>query len=60
MTGVDLCFRMRYSVVRTVGILIAGTIPFMSFVAEYFVHKSIRPRLAISGTATGVVTPPAT
>jgi len=58
VTGVDLCFRMRYSVVRTVGILIAGTIPFMSFVAEYLVHRSIRPRLAVA-TAAAEVTPPA-
>ena len=44
VTGVDLAFRVRYSVVWTLGILIAGTIPFMSFVAEYYVHKDVVAR----------------
>ena len=44
VTGVDLAFRVRYSVVRTLGILIAGTVPFMSFVAEYYVHKDVVAR----------------
>ncbi|MDQ5974211.1 MAG: hypothetical protein QG661_1420 [Actinomycetota bacterium] len=44
ITGVDLAFRVRYSVWRTLAILVAGTIPFMSFVAEYFVHKDIKAR----------------
>ncbi len=41
ITGVDLAFRVRYSVVRTLGILLAGTIPFMSFVAEHYVRKDV-------------------
>ncbi len=41
ITGVDLSFRVRYSVVRTLGILLAGTIPFMSFVAEHYVRVDI-------------------
>ncbi len=44
ITGVDLAFRVRYSVLRTIGILVAGTIPFMSFVAEYYVHKDLTAR----------------
>lgn len=44
ITGVDLAFRVRYSLLRTVAILIAGTVPFMSFVAEYYVHKDIKAR----------------
>ena len=44
ITGVDLAFRVRYSVPKTLGILIAGTIPFMSFVAEHYVHKDISAR----------------
>ncbi len=44
ITGVDLAFRVRYSVWRTLAILIAGTIPFMSFVAEYYVHKDVVAR----------------
>jgi integral membrane protein len=41
ITAVDLSFRMRYSLPKTLGILIAGTIPFMSFVAEHFVRKDV-------------------
>jgi integral membrane protein len=44
ITGVDLAFRVRYSVLRTVGILIAGTIPFASFVSEALVHKDLVKR----------------
>mgnify|MGYP003342281967 CR=1 FL=1 len=48
ITGVDLAFRVRYSLLRTVGILLAGTIPFMSFVSEYFVHKDMKARGVVS------------
>jgi integral membrane protein len=47
ITGVDLAFRVRYGVLKTVGILLAGTIPFMSFVSEYFVHKDLRAKGAV-------------
>ncbi len=51
IAGVDLAFRVRYSVVRTIGILIAGTVPFMSFVAEYYVHKDIKARGLLDDSA---------
>jgi integral membrane protein len=41
VVGVDLAFRVRYSVLRTLGILIAGTVPFASFFAEAAVHKDL-------------------
>lgn len=41
VVGVDLAFRVRYSVLRTLGILIAGTVPFASFFAEVAVHKDL-------------------
>jgi integral membrane protein len=44
ITGVDLAFRVRYSVLRTVAILIAGTVPFASFFAEAAVHKDLVKR----------------
>jgi len=44
ITGVDLAFRVRYGVLKTVGILIAGTVPFMSFVSEGLVHKDLRAK----------------
>lgn len=51
ITGVDLAFRVRYSVWRTLAILIAGTIPFMSFVAEHYVHKDVVARGLVAGSA---------
>ena len=44
ITGVDLAFRVRYGVLKMVGILIAGTVPFMSFVSEGLVHKDLRAK----------------
>jgi integral membrane protein len=49
LAGVDLAFRMRYGVVKTLGILVAGTIPFMSFVAEHFVRKDVVARGVLAG-----------
>ena len=46
IVGVDLAFRLRYSLGKTVLILLAGTVPFMSFVAERFVHKDVASRIA--------------
>jgi integral membrane protein len=46
IVGVDLAFRLRYPLGKTVLILLAGTVPFMSFVAERFVHKDVAARLA--------------
>jgi integral membrane protein len=34
LTSVDLAFRCRWPVLRTVLVMLAGTIPFLSFVAE--------------------------
>jgi integral membrane protein len=49
VVGVDLCFRMRYGVLRTLAILIAGTIPFMSFVAERVTRQDVQARLFAEG-----------
>jgi len=43
IAAADLSWRARFSLVKTVLILLAGTIPFMSFVAEHFVTKQLRP-----------------
>jgi integral membrane protein len=40
---VDLWFRTRMDVGRTVLVVLAGTIPFMSFVAERWVHAQLAP-----------------
>jgi integral membrane protein len=42
----DLVFRLRWHLGRALLILLAGTIPFMSFVAEHYVTKRVRPMLA--------------
>lgn len=47
ITAVDLTFRMRWSLLATLGILIAGTIPFASFFAEHWVTKRVRASLII-------------
>ena len=49
IVGVDLAFRVRYSVPKTIGILIAGTIPFASFFAEAAVHRDLVRRELIPG-----------
>jgi integral membrane protein len=46
IVGVDLAFRMRFGILKTVGILVAGTIPFMSFVAEHFVRRDVEEAIA--------------
>jgi integral membrane protein len=46
ITGVDLAFRMRYGILKTVGILLAGTIPFMSFFAERVTHRDVESRIS--------------
>lgn len=42
----DLVFRLRWHLGRAILILLAGTIPFMSFVAERYVTKRVRPMVA--------------
>ena len=44
--GLDVSFRMRFSVIRTVAVLLAGTIPFASFFADHYVARSVDARLA--------------
>ena len=38
LLALDLCFRMRWSFPRILFVVLAGTIPFLSFVAEHKVH----------------------
>jgi len=44
--GLDVCFRMRFTVLRTVAVLLAGTIPFASFFADHLVAKAVHRRMA--------------
>ncbi len=50
IVGVDLAFRVRYSVVKTVLILVAGTVPFASFFAEAWVHRDLKSRDLLPST----------
>lgn len=45
ITAVDLTFRMRWSILATLGILVAGTIPLASFFAEHWVTKRVNNQL---------------
>jgi len=42
ITAADLAWRARWSLLKTVLVLLAGTLPFMSFVAEHVVVKDLR------------------
>ena len=44
-TGLDISFRMRFTVVRTVAVLLAGTIPFASFFADHYVARSVQAKI---------------
>lgn len=43
VVSVDLWFRTRLDVTRTVFVALAGTIPFASFFAEHWVTRQVRP-----------------
>ena len=38
---IDLAFRARWSAMKTVGVCLAGTIPFLSFVAERRISQQV-------------------
>lgn len=51
ITAVDLTFRMRWSLLATGAILIAGTIPLASFFAEHWVTKRVKAQqVLVPGT----------
>lgn len=39
--ALDLVFRLKWGLLRALGVVLAGTVPFMSFVAERAVSKAI-------------------
>lgn len=43
VTAFTLAYRLRWPPVKTVLVLLAGTVPFMSFVAERRVARELRP-----------------
>jgi integral membrane protein len=52
--ALDLVFRMKWHLGKALLILLAGTVPFMSFVAERWVTKRVRPLLADTSGADAV------
>lgn len=46
MTSLDLSFRIRWNIGRTAWVVLAGTIPFISFVAEHYVAKEVKRGIA--------------
>lgn len=51
IVATDLAWRARWSLVKTVLVLLAGTVPFMSFVAEHVVMRDLRTSPAPVGRA---------
>ena len=51
IVGVDLAFRMRYGIGKTVLILLAGTVPFASFFSEHYVHRDVAGREATAASS---------
>jgi integral membrane protein len=50
--ALDLVFRMKWHLGRALLILLAGTVPFMSFVAERWVTRRVEPLLQVSSEAS--------
>ncbi|GAB3624238.1 DUF3817 domain-containing protein [Mariniluteicoccus endophyticus] len=45
-SAINLGMKAKWDVGRLIGIALAGTIPFLSFVAEHFATKDVRRKLA--------------
>jgi integral membrane protein len=48
LLALDLARRARWSLIRTGLVVLAGTVPFLSFVAERFVTRDLRARGAVT------------
>ena len=51
VTTVDLGFKVRWPLVKTVGVMLAGVVPFFSFVMERKVAREVQSRGADTLTA---------
>ncbi len=51
ITAYDLSRRVKWSLWWVLGIMAAGTVPFLSFVAEHFATRDVQRRLAASEAA---------
>jgi integral membrane protein len=48
LSAIDLGRRVKWSIRNVIGIALAGTVPFLSFVAEYIARKDVYRRIASS------------
>ena len=48
LSAIDLGRRVKWSIRGVIGIALAGTVPFLSFVAEYIARKDVYRRIANS------------
>ncbi len=48
LSAIDLGRRVKWSIRNVIGIALAGTVPFLSFVAEYLARKDVYRRIADS------------
>lgn len=46
-SAVNLGMKAKWQIGRLIGIALAGTVPFLSFVAEHFATKDVRAKLAL-------------
>jgi len=51
VTTVDLGFKVRWPLMKTVGVMLAGVVPFFSFVMERKVAREVQARSADTLTA---------
>lgn len=56
--ALDLVFRLRWDLLRALGVVLAGTIPFMSFVAERKVTRAVEARMARAAPPVAVEVEP--
>ena len=48
LSAIDLGRRVKWSIRNVIGIALAGTVPFLSFVAEYLARKDVYRRIDVS------------
>ncbi len=52
IAAINLAFLLRFPILKTLALLLAGTIPFASFYADYVMHRYVRNRNLITKVNT--------
>lgn len=50
ITVIDLALKAKFSIVKTLLVMLAGTVPFLSFVAEHIVVRDVKGGQAAAAT----------